>query len=219
RAPHPAGAGLVPAPGRARRGGRGAAGARAAALVVPRAPVGGHRRRRLHPLRLLLAGVAGRADVADPDRRHPARAARAAARAGHRHHGVGEGRGDDRGARPPGGHRARRTAHGHHPGHARGRDVTGWAALDRRTVVVAALLMAGVSISAGVPTGIGIAQATSIGTALLWLLPAAALLVAGGSAVEYVRWRRTRYRLAPGRVELRTGVLVSRHRSVQRDRI
>src|SRR5690606_21310036 len=65
----------------------------------------------------------------------------------------------------------------------------------------------------------GIAQATSIGTALLWLLPAAALLVAGGSAVEYVRWRRTRYRLAPGRVELRTGVLVSRHRSVQRDRI
>lgn len=97
--------------------------------------------------------------------------------------------------------------------------MTGWAALDRRTVVVAALLMAGVSISAGVPTGIGIAQATSIGTALLWLLPAAALLVAGGSAVEYVRWRRTRYRLAPGRVELRTGVLVSRHRSLQRDRI
>lgn len=96
---------------------------------------------------------------------------------------------------------------------------SGWVALDRRTVAVTALVMVGVSIMAGLPTGIGIARGTSAGTALLWVLPAAALLVAAGSAVDYVRWRRTRYRLTAGRVELRTGVLVSKHRSLQRDRI
>jgi putative membrane protein len=96
---------------------------------------------------------------------------------------------------------------------------SGWTALDRRTVAVTALLMVGVSITAGVPTGIGIARATSVGTALLWLLPSAALLVAAGSAVDHVRWRRTRYRLTAGRVEFRSGILVSRHRSLQRDRI
>ena len=97
--------------------------------------------------------------------------------------------------------------------------MTGWTPLDRRTVAVTALVMVGVSITAGVPIGIGIARNASIGTALLWLLPAAALLVAGGSAVDHIRWRRTRYRLTPGRVELRTGVLVTKHRSLQRDRI
>jgi putative membrane protein len=96
---------------------------------------------------------------------------------------------------------------------------SGWTALDRRTVAVTALLMVGVSITAGVPTGIGIARATSVGTALLWLLPSAALLVAAGSAVDHVRWRRTHYRLTAGGVEFRSGLLVSRHRSLQRDRI
>jgi putative membrane protein len=96
---------------------------------------------------------------------------------------------------------------------------TGWTALDRRTVTVTALVMLGMSITAGVPIGIGIAGGSSVGTALLLLLPAAALLVAGGSAVDHIRWRRTRYRLTPGRVELRTGVLISKHRSLQRDRI
>lgn len=94
-----------------------------------------------------------------------------------------------------------------------------WTALDRRTVAVTALVMAGVSITAGVPIGIGVARGGSVGIALALLLPAAALLVAAGSAFDYVRWRRTRYRLTPGRVELRTGVLISEHRSLQRDRI
>jgi putative membrane protein len=97
--------------------------------------------------------------------------------------------------------------------------VTGWEALDRRTVAVTALTMAGLATTAGVPVGIGIAGGRSVTTALLLLLPAAALLVAGGSVVDHVRWRRTRYRLTPGRVELRTGILVSTHRSLQRDRI
>jgi putative membrane protein len=97
--------------------------------------------------------------------------------------------------------------------------VTGWTPLDRRTVAVTALVVAGMSITAGVPIGIAIAGGSSVGTAVLLLLPVGALLVAGGSAVDYVRWRRTRYRLTPGRFELRSGVLVSKHRSLQRDRI
>jgi hypothetical protein len=43
--------------------------------------------------------------------------------------------------------------------------------------------------------------------------------VAAGSAVDYVRWRRTRYRITAGRVELRTEILISKDRSLQRDRI
>lgn len=97
--------------------------------------------------------------------------------------------------------------------------VDGWTALDRRTVAVTALIVLGLSITAGVPIGVGIARAGHPGTALLLLPPAAAVLVACGSAVEHVRWRRTRYRITPGRVELRSGVLISKHRSLQRDRI
>jgi putative membrane protein len=97
--------------------------------------------------------------------------------------------------------------------------VTGWTTLDRRTVAVTALVVAGMSITAGVHIGIGIAGGSSVGTAVLLLLPVGALLVAGGSAVDHIRWRRTRYRLTPGRFELRSGVLVSKHRSLQRDRI
>ncbi|WP_233159738.1 PH domain-containing protein [Pseudonocardia sp. MH-G8] len=95
----------------------------------------------------------------------------------------------------------------------------GWQELDRRTVAVTALLALGGSIAAGLPIGISIARNTSAGTALLWVLPATVLLVVGASVLDLVRWRRTRYRITPGRVELRTGILVATHRSLQRDRI
>jgi putative membrane protein len=95
----------------------------------------------------------------------------------------------------------------------------GWARLDRRTVAVTAITMAAVAAATGVPTGIGIAQGASVGTALLWTLPFAVLLVAGGALFDEVRWRRTRYRIGPERVELHTGVLVRTRRTLQRERI
>ncbi|MHA6630501.1 PH domain-containing protein [Pseudonocardia sichuanensis] len=95
----------------------------------------------------------------------------------------------------------------------------GWHELDRRTVAVTALLTLGGSVAAGMPIGLAVARNTSTGTALLWVLPAVALLVAGAGVLDHVRWRRTRYRVTPSRVELRTGIVVTRHRSLQRDRI
>ena len=94
-----------------------------------------------------------------------------------------------------------------------------WSRLDRRTVLVTALLTAGVAGAAGVPTAIGIAQASSLGTALLWVLPAAALLIGAGCVLDEIRWRRTWYRVDGERVELRGGIVVTKHRSVHRSRV
>jgi putative membrane protein len=94
-----------------------------------------------------------------------------------------------------------------------------WERLDRRTVAVTALLMAGVAVTAGLPTGYGIAGATSVATALMWVLPGAALLIAAGAAADFLRWRTTRYRIGDDRVEMRSGVLVRKRRSLQRNRI
>jgi len=96
---------------------------------------------------------------------------------------------------------------------------TQWAKLDRRTVAVTALFMAGFAAGAGLPTGIGIAGGSSVGTALLWVLPFAAVLILAGTVLDYVRWRRTRYRVGAERVELHTGILIRRRRSLHRDRI
>ncbi|AXB48038.1 PH domain-containing protein [Amycolatopsis albispora] len=94
-----------------------------------------------------------------------------------------------------------------------------WQKLDRRTIYVSALVLAGVAVGAGVPTGIGIASANSLGVALAWVLPAATLLIAGGTAADYLRWLKTRYRVGPERAELHTGLLLVKRRSLARERI
>ncbi|MEU8222566.1 PH domain-containing protein [Kribbella sp. NPDC048915] len=94
-----------------------------------------------------------------------------------------------------------------------------WQRLDVRTVGVGALVGAGLAISAGVPTAAGIAAGTSVPVALAWVLPAAVLVVVALAAVEYVRWRRTQYRIGSERAELHTGLVVLRRRSLARERI
>lgn len=94
-----------------------------------------------------------------------------------------------------------------------------WRKLDRRTVVVTALTMAGVAVAAGFPTGVAVSGGTSVWTALAWIVPAALLLIAGGALVDDIRWRRTRYRITPDRVHLHTGILVRNRRSLARHRI
>jgi putative membrane protein len=97
--------------------------------------------------------------------------------------------------------------------------VTGWQRLDQRTIVVAALYMLGVAFLAGVPTAVGLTGPFGVGVALAWVLPGAALVVALGVVVDWLNWRSTRYRVGPDRVELHSGILVRRRRSLQRDRI
>ncbi|MDI5981342.1 PH domain-containing protein [Amycolatopsis magusensis] len=94
-----------------------------------------------------------------------------------------------------------------------------WRKLDRRTIYVSALALAGVAIGAGVPTGIGIASGSSPWVALAWVLPGAALLIVVGTVADYLRWLKTRYRIGPERAELHTGVLLVKRRSLARERI
>ncbi|MGC4936446.1 PH domain-containing protein [Kribbella sp. DT2] len=55
--------------------------------------------------------------------------------------------------------------------------------------------------------------------ALAWVVPAAVLLILGGAGLEYVRWRRTQYRISPTQAELHTGLVFLRRRSLARERI
>jgi putative membrane protein len=79
--------------------------------------------------------------------------------------------------------------------------------------------MTGTCVVAGVPAVIGLAEGTSLGTALGRVLPFAALLVLGTAAVEFRRRRTTRYRVSAERVEWESGLLVRQRRSLHRNRI
>lgn len=57
------------------------------------------------------------------------------------------------------------------------------------------------------------------GSGQLWPLIGLAAIGAFGAIGDALRWVFTRYRITPSHVELKTGVLVRRHRSIQRDRI
>ncbi|MDX2294833.1 MULTISPECIES: PH domain-containing protein [Streptomyces] len=94
-----------------------------------------------------------------------------------------------------------------------------WRGLDRRTLLVTAAVLCGVAAGAGVPVAAGLAGSRPLWQAVGWVLAGAALLVGGGTAADYVRWRRTRYRIGPDRVDLHTGLLLLKRRSLARDRI
>lgn len=94
-----------------------------------------------------------------------------------------------------------------------------WRRLDRRAVLLAALVTAGVAAGAAVPTTLGLSGRLGYGPAIAWVLTGAALLIAFGAGTDYVRWRRTRYRVGAERVELHTGLLLVKKRSLARERI
>ncbi|MCT2543502.1 PH domain-containing protein [Streptomyces atratus] len=108
------------------------------------------------------------------------------------------------------------TGGGHGPATATAVD---WRRLDRRTVLVSALVTAGVAAGAAVPTTLGLSGRFGFGTAVAWVLAGAALLIGSAAAGDYVRWRRTRYRIGTERVELHTGLLLVKKRSLARERI
>ncbi|MET4925053.1 PH domain-containing protein [Streptomyces sp. PSRA5] len=94
-----------------------------------------------------------------------------------------------------------------------------WRRLDKRTLLVTTAVMTGVATGAGVPTTIGLSGGMGVWRALAWVLPAALLLIICGTGGDYVRWRRTRYRIGPDRAELHTGLLLVKRRSLGRERI
>ncbi|MGW2846041.1 PH domain-containing protein [Streptomyces sp. NPDC001274] len=96
---------------------------------------------------------------------------------------------------------------------------TGWCPLDPRAVLVGALVMAGVVAGAAVPTTLGLAGRLGTPAAVAWVVAGAVLLIGSVAAGEYVRWRRTRYRIGAERVELHTGLFLVKKRSLARERI
>ncbi|MFD9032442.1 PH domain-containing protein [Streptomyces sp. NPDC059567] len=107
-----------------------------------------------------------------------------------------------------------------------------WRRLDRRTVLVTAAVLAGVAGGAALPVFFGLSGSMPAWKALCWVGTGAALLIGAGAAADYVRWRRTRYRIGAersemgvppaegwGRVELHTGLLLIKRRSLARERI
>ncbi|MFE1234292.1 PH domain-containing protein [Streptomyces sp. NPDC058745] len=94
-----------------------------------------------------------------------------------------------------------------------------WRRLDRRTVLVTAAVVAGVTAGGALPAVLGLAASMPLWQAVGWVLAGGALLVAGGSAADYVRWRRTRYRVGVERAELHSGLLLVKRRSLARERI
>ncbi|WP_322985727.1 PH domain-containing protein [Streptomyces sp. S584] len=100
-------------------------------------------------------------------------------------------------------------------------DATGppWRRIHRRTVLVTALVTAGVAVGAAVPAVAGLSGRLGYPAAIGWALAGAALLIGCATAGDYVRWRRTRYRVGGERVELHTGLLLVERRSLARERI
>ncbi len=94
-------------------------------------------------------------------------------------------------------------------------DDQGWRRLSARVIwvdlviVVLSLLPAAVALMIGIDTGGG----------GFWPLVGVAAFGAIGAAADAIRWLVTRYRVTETHVELKTGVLLRVHRSIQRDRI
>ncbi|MGW4997618.1 PH domain-containing protein [Streptomyces hydrogenans] len=94
-----------------------------------------------------------------------------------------------------------------------------WRRLDRRTSLVTAAVLCGVAAGAGVPVTAGLAGSRPLWQALAWVLAGALLLLGGGTAAEHVRVRHTRYRIGSDQVELHSGLLLLKRRSLARERI
>ncbi|MGW6772916.1 PH domain-containing protein [Streptomyces sp. NPDC055037] len=94
-----------------------------------------------------------------------------------------------------------------------------WRRLDPRTLLVTVVLMIGVAIVAGVPSFVGVAGGLGSLKAIGWVSAGAVLLIVCVTGADYLRWRRTRYRIGPERAELHTGLFLLKRRSLARERI
>ncbi|MGW4204342.1 PH domain-containing protein [Streptomyces sp. NPDC004726] len=100
-----------------------------------------------------------------------------------------------------------------------------WRRLDKRALLATAVVMMGVAGGICLPVLLGLSSGAWFGNGprrgigLVFLLAGAVLLVLAGVAAECVNWRKTRYRIGPERVELHTGLLLVKRRSLGRERI
>ncbi|MGW8764469.1 PH domain-containing protein [Streptomyces sp. NPDC055815] len=94
-----------------------------------------------------------------------------------------------------------------------------WRRLDPRTLLAGAAVLCGVAGGAALPVVAGLSGGRPLWQAVAWVLAGAALLVLAGTAADWIRLRRTRYRVGSERVDLHTGLLLLKRRSLARERI
>ncbi|WP_328722316.1 PH domain-containing protein [Streptomyces sp. NBC_00247] len=95
----------------------------------------------------------------------------------------------------------------------------GWRRLDPRTALITAVLTAGVVVGTAVPMAMGFLGHFGAARAGLWTAAGAVLLTGCAVLVDHVRWRRTRYRIGVAHVDLHSGLLLVRRRSLALDRV
>lgn len=95
-----------------------------------------------------------------------------------------------------------------------------WRRLHPRSLLAGAAVLCGVAGGAALPAFLSLSSGSRPAwQAAAWVLAGALLLIGGGTAADWVRLRRTRYRVGPELVELHTGLLVVKRRSLARERI
>ncbi|MFJ9640485.1 PH domain-containing protein [Streptomyces sp. NPDC101178] len=94
-----------------------------------------------------------------------------------------------------------------------------WLRLDPRTVLVSALVVAGVVAGAALPAALGLSNWLGLPGGVLAVLGAGLLVIGVAAGADRVRWHRTRYRIGEERVDLHTGLLLVKRRSLARSRI
>lgn len=90
-----------------------------------------------------------------------------------------------------------------------------WQRLDARMIAVDATRLAG----SLVPLAIAVVLRNTDASAATSTLTTLALLGAVSAIIDLLRWATTWYRITGTRVEVRTGIVTRRHRSMPRDRI
>jgi putative membrane protein len=95
-----------------------------------------------------------------------------------------------------------------------------WRRLDGRTIAITTVTLVGFTAMAGFSlTTVTWLIGIPLDSVLAWIVAGAVAVVAAGLVGDWLRWTRTRYRLCADRLELHTGILVRRQRSLPRERI
>lgn len=96
----------------------------------------------------------------------------------------------------------------------------GWSTLDKRTLGVTALTLAGAAVAAAVPTTAAIVGGGARWwVALSWVTLGAAVVVGGGVLLDLFHWKAVRYRVTPERLEMAFTLVFRSRKSLARERI
>ncbi|ANN16310.1 hypothetical protein SD37_12060 [Amycolatopsis orientalis] len=96
----------------------------------------------------------------------------------------------------------------------------GWNTLDKRTLAVTALTLAGAAVGAAIPAVAAfVGSGARFGVALAWVVAGGVVLVGGGVLMDLFHWKAVRYRVTSDRLEMAFTLVFRSRKSLQRERI